>query len=73
MRLLCDLGYFYNFPRYFLAIGMVSILGPGPSVAIFAVALTSMPTFARLTRSIAISTKEMELLLLKERWVCVRF
>jgi peptide/nickel transport system permease protein len=29
-------------------------------VAIFAVALTSMPTFARLTRSIAIATKEME-------------
>ncbi|GAP15801.1 ABC-type dipeptide/oligopeptide/nickel transport system, permease component [Longilinea arvoryzae] len=48
------------FPGIFLAIGMVSILGPGPSVAIFAVALTSMPTFARLTRSIAISTKEME-------------
>ncbi len=49
-----------SFPGIFLAIGMVSILGPGPSVAIFAVALTSMPTFARLTRSIAISTKEME-------------
>jgi len=48
------------FPGIFLAIGMVSILGPGPSVAIFAVALTSMPTFARLTRSIAIATKEME-------------
>jgi peptide/nickel transport system permease protein len=48
------------FPGIFLAIGLVSILGPGPSVAIFAVALTSMPTFARLTRSIAISTKEME-------------
>lgn len=49
-----------SFPGIFLAIGIVSILGPGPSVAIFAVALTSMPTFARLTRSIAISTKEME-------------
>jgi peptide/nickel transport system permease protein len=48
------------FPGIFLAIGLVSILGPGSSVAIFAVALTSMPTFARLTRSIAISTKEME-------------
>jgi len=48
------------FPGIFLAIGLVSILGPGPSVAIFAVALTSMPTFARLTRSIAISIKEME-------------
>jgi peptide/nickel transport system permease protein len=48
------------FPGIFLAIGLVSIMGPGPSVAIFAVALTSMPTFARLTRSIAISTKEME-------------
>ncbi len=48
------------FPSIFLAIGLVSVLGPGPSVAIFAVALTSMPTFARLTRSIAIATKEME-------------
>jgi peptide/nickel transport system permease protein len=48
------------FPGIFLAIGLVSILGPGPTVAIFAVALTSMPTFARLTRSIAIATKEME-------------
>lgn len=48
------------FPGIFLAIGLVSIMGPGPSVAIFAVALTSMPTFARLTRSIAIATKEME-------------
>lgn len=48
------------FPSIFLAIGLVSILGPGSSVAVFAVALTSMPTFARLTRSIAISTKEME-------------
>ena len=48
------------FPGIFLAIGLVSILGPGPQVAIFAVGLTSMPTFARLTRSIAISTKEME-------------
>jgi peptide/nickel transport system permease protein len=49
-----------SFPGIFLAIGMVSILSPGPSVAIFAVALTSMPTFARLTRSIAISIKDME-------------
>jgi peptide/nickel transport system permease protein len=48
------------FPGIFLAIGLVSILGPGPSVAIIAVALTSMPTFARLTRSIAIATKDME-------------
>lgn len=48
------------FPSIFLAIGLVSVLGPGPSVAIFAVALMSMPTFARLTRSIAIATKEME-------------
>lgn len=49
-----------SFPGIFLAIGLVSILGPGPTVSVFAVALTSMPTFARLTRSIAISTKEME-------------
>ncbi len=48
------------FPGIFLAIGLVSVLGPGSSVAIFAVALTSMPTFARLTRSIAIATKDME-------------
>ena len=48
------------FPGIFLAIGLVSIFGPGPTATIFAVALTSMPTFARLTRSIAISTKEMD-------------
>jgi peptide/nickel transport system permease protein len=48
------------FPGIFLAIGLVAIFNPGPTVAIIAVALTSMPTFARLTRSIAITTKEVE-------------
>lgn len=48
------------FPGIFMAIALVTVLGPGPLVAIFAVSLTSMPTFARLTRSIAISIREME-------------
>jgi len=48
------------FPGIFTAIGLVTVMGPGPEVVIFAVALTSMPTFARLVRSIAISTKEIE-------------
>ena len=48
------------FPGVFLAIGIVSILGPGKAMAILAVALGSMPTFARLARAVTISTKEMD-------------
>jgi peptide/nickel transport system permease protein len=48
------------FPGVFLAIGIATIFGPGVSMAILAVALGSMPTFARLTRAITIATKEVD-------------
>jgi len=48
------------FPAIFLGIALVAILGPDPMVAVLAVGINTMPTFARLTRSIAISTKEIE-------------
>jgi len=48
------------FPAIFLGIALVALLGPGPMVAILAVGISTMPTFARLTRSIAISAKEVE-------------
>ena len=48
------------FPAIFLGIALVAVLGPDPMVAVLAVGINTMPTFARLTRSIAISTKEIE-------------
>ncbi len=48
------------FPAIFLGIALVAVLGPDPMVAVLAVGINTMPTFARLTRSIAISAKEIE-------------
>ena len=48
------------FPAIFKGIAFATVLGAGPEVATLAVAFTTMPTFARLTRSIAISIKETE-------------
>jgi peptide/nickel transport system permease protein len=43
------------FPAIFLAIGIVSILGPGRLNAILAVAIINMPAFARLVRAATLS------------------
>jgi peptide/nickel transport system permease protein len=48
------------FPAIFKGIALAAVLGAGPVVAMLAVAFTTMPTFSRLTRSIAISVKDAE-------------
>jgi ABC-type dipeptide/oligopeptide/nickel transport system permease subunit len=51
------------FPAIFLAIGIVSVLGPGQFNAIFAVAIINMPTFARLVRASTLAVKGKEFVL----------
>jgi peptide/nickel transport system permease protein len=51
---------FLAFPAIFLAIGIVSILGPGTSNAIIAVAIINMPAFARLVRATTLSVTSSE-------------
>ena len=48
------------FPAIFLAIGIVSILGPGRNNAIIAVAIINMPAFARLVRATTLAATGME-------------
>jgi peptide/nickel transport system permease protein len=48
---------FLAFPAIFLAIGIVTILGPGQMNATIAVAIINMPTFARLVRATTLSVK----------------
>lgn len=51
------------FPAIFLAIGIVTILGPGRFNAVMAVAVINMPTFARLVRATTLSVKNKEFVL----------
>lgn len=48
------------FPAIFLAIGIVTVLGPGYMNAVLAVAIINMPTFARLTRATTLAIREKE-------------
>lgn len=48
------------FPAIFLAIGIVTIIGPGYLNAVLAVAIINIPTFARLVRATTISIKETD-------------
>lgn len=48
------------FPGLILAIFLVSLFGSSIIVVIFAIAFFSLPSFARLTRGIALSIREME-------------
>ncbi|MGM8366564.1 ABC transporter permease [Virgibacillus sp. W0181] len=48
------------FPAILLAILIVAFLGPGLKNALIAVALVNIPFYARLTRSVTLSLKEME-------------
>lgn len=51
------------FPAIFLAIGIVTILGPGRLNAVMAVAVINMPTFARLVRATTLSVKNKDFVL----------
>jgi glutathione transport system permease protein len=54
---LCDV--LFAFPGILLAIGIVAILGGGMTNVIFAVAIFSIPTFARLVRGTALALKHL--------------
>lgn len=49
-----------SFPSILLAIGLVSILGPGLNNAIIAVGIVSIPAYVRQVRASVLSVKEME-------------
>lgn len=48
----------FSFPDLLLAIGIVAILGPGLINVVIAVAVFSIPSFARIIRSATLETKE---------------
>jgi len=54
---ICDV--LFAFPGILLAIGVVAILGGGMINVIFAVAIFSIPTFARLVRGTALGLKHL--------------
>lgn len=51
------------FPAILLAMAVVAVLGPGFGSAMIAVAIVSIPAFARLTRAAALAQKEREYVL----------
>lgn len=53
---ICDV--LFAFPGIILAIAIIAILGSGMGNVVIAVAVFSMPTFARLVRSSVLATKE---------------
>jgi peptide/nickel transport system permease protein len=48
------------FPSIFLAIGIVTVLGPGWINAVLAVAIINMPVFSRVVRAATLAAKERE-------------
>jgi ABC-type dipeptide/oligopeptide/nickel transport system permease subunit len=48
------------FPSLLLAIAIVSILGPGLTNALLAIAIVSIPVYARVTRASVLSVREMD-------------
>lgn len=48
------------FPSLLLAIAIVTVLGPGLSNAMLAIAIVTIPAYARVMRSVVISAKEEE-------------
>ena len=50
----------WHFLRCCLAIVIVTILGPGIENALLAIGIVSIPSYARVTRSAVLSTKQME-------------
>ena len=51
------------FPGLLLAMGIVAVLGPSSTNAMIAVAIVSIPTFARVARSSMLSQKQMDYVL----------
>ncbi len=49
-----------SFPRLLLAIAIVAALGPGLEKAMLAVGIGTVPIFARLTRSMVLSIRELD-------------
>jgi ABC-type dipeptide/oligopeptide/nickel transport system permease subunit len=49
-----------SFPSLLLAIAIVTVLGPGLINALLAIAIVSIPTYARVTRSTVLTMKEMD-------------
>jgi peptide/nickel transport system permease protein len=60
MRLLDTL---LAFPAIFLAIGIVSILGPGWINGTLAIAIVNIPVFARLVRAVTLSVVEQDFIM----------
>src|SRR5690606_376106 len=48
------------FPSLLLAIAVVTVLGPGLQNALLAIAIVSLPVYARVARASVLSVKEME-------------
>ncbi len=48
------------FPSLLLAIAIVSVLGPGLTNAMLAIAIVTIPAYARVMRSVVLSAKEQE-------------
>ncbi len=51
------------FPTTLMAIGIVAMRGPGLEMALVAIGIVNIPTYARLARSMALSLKEREYVL----------
>jgi len=51
---------FFAFPVVLLGIAMVSVLGPGEPSVVVAIALASLPNFARVSRSAILRERELE-------------
>ena len=51
---------FFAFPVVLLGIAMVSMLGPGVSSVVVAIALASLPNFVRVSRSAILKERELE-------------
>src|SRR5207244_9428936 len=60
------------FPSTLMAIGIVAMRGPSLEMALVAIGIVNIPTYARLARSMAISLKQREYVLaarcLVARW-----
>jgi len=54
----CDI--LYGIPRVVLAIAIASTLGPGITSALIAVALSSVPTFARVVRAATMTVRDQD-------------
>ena len=61
------------FPAIFLAIGIVTILGPGWANAVLAIAVINMPVFSRVVRATTLSAKEKDFIEAARAIGCTRW